>query len=91
MKFKLNDKVAWTSQAQGCTRSKVGTVVLVVAPGDRPGSMIPGCGFPRRHESYVVEVPSKTGRAKPKLYWPVASGLSRVAVRKQGVEEGSSC
>ena len=35
-----------------------------------------GGGWDRPHESYVVEVPQGTsGRAKPVLYWPVASAL----------------
>jgi hypothetical protein len=35
-----------------------------------------GGGWSRPAESYVVEVPQgTTGRAKPVLYWPVASAL----------------
>ncbi len=33
-------------------------------------------GWPRNHESYLVEVPGgKTSKAMPRLYWPFASKL----------------
>ena len=74
MKFNLYDVVTWVSQAQGMARRKVGTIVRVIPPKGDPGTA--GCGYPRTHESYVVSVPGKTTRAKPKMYWPVVSRLS---------------
>ena len=73
MTFKLNDKVAWASQSQGSARRKVGTVVQVI-PANVPPKLV-GSGLARPHESYVVSVPGKTARAKPKIYWPVVSLL----------------
>jgi hypothetical protein len=77
-KFNLGDKVEWTSQAQAFAKTKQGEIVEVVTPGERPnhekfialyrGS---GCGFGRRHESYVVRVGKKH-------YWPVVSLLKQV-------------
>lgn len=28
--------------------------------------------LPRKHESYLIAIPSKSGKGKIKLYWPVA-------------------
>lgn len=81
--FKVGDKVKWSSQAQGSWRTKTGTVVEVVSPGNLPTrerfvSLYTGagCGSPRKHESYVVEVyanpEKKTGRS---FYWPLANKL----------------
>ena len=75
MTFKINDRVKWSSQAQSYWRLKVGTVVEVVPAGQEPVTKPKGAGFARRHESYIVEVPGKTPKAKAKLYWPVVSVL----------------
>ncbi len=80
MEFKLNDKVTWTSQAQGSTKTKIGTVVQVVAPKERlrlehKDYGLHGYGDPRDHESYVVHVAGQTDKAKGKRYWPRASAL----------------
>lgn len=77
MKFKVNDVVTWTSQAQGHRTTKTGTVVVVIPAHLHPTRM-PGLalrlrkdtGCPRDHESYVVRVAGQS-----KLYWPVASQL----------------
>ena len=81
MKFKLGDKVKWSSQAQGFWREKQGKVVEVVAPGRQPNRKRfeklyrdSGCGWVRAVESYVVNT-AQPNRA-PKYYWPVASLLS---------------
>jgi hypothetical protein len=66
VKFVLGDKVAWTSQAAGSWRYKMGTVVEVVPPGAYPS--VRGCGMPRDHESYVIKVGSRK-------YWPRVSLL----------------
>ena len=79
MTFKLNDKVTWTSQSQGSTKTKVGTVVEVLPPKKRllREHMDYGLygGNPRDHESYVVHVPGKTDKAKGRRYWPHVSAL----------------
>lgn len=89
--LKLGDHVNWESQAGGSTKKKSGTVHYIVPKGsaatDRfhvekynPGyypkhkQMFDGT-IPRDHESYVIIVPSKSGRGKCKLYWPHVSKL----------------
>lgn len=78
MNYKIGDTVRWSSQAQGYRKEKVGVVVAVLAPMDRPNpSEFPslykgsGCGFGRRYKSYVVKVGNK-------YYWPIASILQLV-------------
>jgi hypothetical protein len=78
--YKLGDRVTWTSQARGATKTKTGTVVEVVPKGGRPNrSQFPslykdaGVGFSRTHESYVVSVPNK--RSGVKIYWPLVRNL----------------
>lgn len=77
-KFAVGQQVTWSSQAQGMTKTKTGTIVEVVAPNERPDTTgrpgLNGCGFGRSHESYIVEVPQGP-KAKPRHYWPVASIL----------------
>jgi hypothetical protein len=74
MAFKVGDRVEWTSQAAGVTRTKVGVVEHVVAPREDPGPMsknrVPG--MPRDHESYLVRV---KGRG---CYWPRVKALRLV-------------
>jgi hypothetical protein len=87
--YSNGDQVQWTSQAGGCAKTKIGAVVQIVVAGTMPdwdGLMNKhnanaryGGGLTRNHTSYVVLVPSATGRGRPTLYWPVASGLSKVA------------
>jgi hypothetical protein len=76
--FKICDKVKWTSQAQGCSKTKYGEIVQILAAGERPArDAFPdlykglGCGFGRTVTSYVV-------RVKNKHYWPISSKLERV-------------
>lgn len=88
--FKVGDAVQWTSSAQGSTTSKTGVVVAVIPGGKKSADAVRtqvrqrekthtsafGYGNNRDHESYLVAVPQgTTGRAKPKLYWPVVSKL----------------
>lgn len=75
MKFHINQRVRWTSQAGGSTKTKSGIVVHVVNAGCvPPRENFPslhrssGVGLPRDHESYVVRVGTK-------VYWPRVSGL----------------
>lgn len=82
--FKLNDQVIWESQASATTKEKRGRVIAVIPKGDVPTDrktleqLNPnlkyreqfGYGQGRDHQSYIILVPSKTGRSKPTLYWP---------------------
>jgi hypothetical protein len=75
--FAVGHTVKWTSQAAGSWKEKVGAVHKVV-----PANTLvpPGYGFygQRSHESYIVHVPTATGRGKGAYYWPIASKLQRV-------------
>lgn len=37
-----------------------------------------GRGYAREKESFLVSVPTKTGKGRPRLYWPRVSQLSKV-------------
>ena len=83
--FKLGQQVEWTSQANGCTRTKRGTIVRVIGSGQPFNAReFPGLqkgaptGLPRQHESYIVHVPTKTGLGKGRHYWPLVSQLRLV-------------
>lgn len=76
-RFAVGDTVAWTSQAGGYAKTKVGVVVAVVPAGEYPSRedyaslyRNAGVGMPRDHESYVVRV--KGGG----VYWPRAKALT---------------
>lgn len=86
--FKIGDRVTWSSQAGGYSKQKSGIVVSVVPKGvpvfhhswlamtetgvhDRNLDSVRS----RDHESYIVHVPTKTGRGKGKLYWPAVNKL----------------
>lgn len=89
--MKVGDRVRWTSQSQGYRREKRGEVVAVVPPGVHPcvawnrfeagefriSPLFSSASYslPRNHESYLIAVPTKTGRGKARLYWPVVSLL----------------
>lgn len=90
--MKVNNQVTWSSQAQGCTTTKTGTIAAVVPAGTEPKDHLflkrHGLqeytrrfdGWPRDHESYLVLVKvGKTDKAKPMLYWPRVSGLKVVS------------
>ena len=93
MAFKLGDRVAWVSMANGSTVEKHDEVVEVVPPGklpdrDRFASLYrsAGVGGWRRHESYVVAVSGSVrivGQRKvvkhrtPKPYWPLVNKLEQ--------------
>jgi hypothetical protein len=76
VKFSLNDAVVWSSQANGHSREKVGVVVQVVQPMDRPdrkrfAALYRGSSEcqGRDHLSYVVLVDGR------RAYWPRAAAL----------------
>lgn len=89
MTFKVGDKVRWTSQSQGYVREKRGKVVAAIQAHEHPmetAAQLAETGFndawiayslPRNHESYLVAVPTKSGRGKPRLYWPLVSLLRK--------------
>lgn len=63
--FKVGDVVTWTSQAAGVWKTKTGTVVHIY---ERNGKIT----------QYAVSVPPKEGsKARPKMYYPRASALSK--------------
>jgi len=90
LSFKLGDHVIWWSQSQGTHTTKVGTIVAVVPAGKNPSKLavdwpkyakVGRTGFgvlDRQEESYLVSV-VQGPKAKPKLYWPVVSGLKKLA------------
>jgi len=70
IKFELGDRVTWSSQAAGVTRTKEGTVIEVVPPNRSPklGSRD---GMVRNHESYTVRaVAIRNSNRRTKVYWP---------------------
>lgn len=90
--FKAGDSVQWTSSAQGSTTKKRGRVVAVIPAGRHSAETVRaeiesrrsthrsnfGFGQGRDHESYLIEVQQgSTGKAKPVLYWPLVSKLSK--------------
>lgn len=78
--FALNDRVRWTSQANGRLREKIGNIFKILQPGETPLTFgIPsagkGWGSGRGTVSYVVEV--QRARSK-KYFWPLATKLQLV-------------
>ena len=69
MPFMIGDRVTWTSQADGLTRTKVGEVVEAI-PAQMGPTRIRGAGRPRNHESYVVQASKQSDRKRTALYWP---------------------
>lgn len=79
--FAIGNKVKWSSQAMGSWKEKEGTVVDVVPPKkvtQMMRSLDLGAYNFRKHESYIVHVPAKSGRGKGTYYWPLVSKLQRV-------------
>lgn len=90
--FKVGDPVFWKSQSGGYSKEKFGNIHYIIPPNEsvltqnhsnnfNPGyygkytQMFDG-GLPRDHESYIVIVPSKSGKGKSKIYWPRVSALN---------------
>lgn len=83
--FKVGDTVQWASSANGSWKEKKGIVEAVVPAYEsgqkymdkvakRYGIKPPSVGFSRDSKSYIVRVPSKTGKGG-KLYWPRTKAL----------------
>jgi len=76
--MKFGDKVKWSSQANGSRKEKTGIVVEVVPAGRYPSGVGHADGRPRDHESYLVKVPTKSGKGMGKFYWPRVKDLKLV-------------
>ncbi len=82
--MKLGDTVTWESQSGGYSKKKTGKIVVVISPNVDPGDVgarfpdelwLKNPGMPRSHESYLIHIPTPSGRGRGKLYWPVVSLL----------------
>lgn len=83
----VGDKVSWTSQAGGVTKTKEGTILAVIPDGERPGPVVlnylpthrdrTGHGAPRKGASYLVEVCQDAG-CKPMIYLPRTPQLRKL-------------
>ncbi|MCK9569790.1 hypothetical protein M0R72_12675 [Candidatus Pacearchaeota archaeon] len=76
--MQVGEMVTWTSQSQGCTKTKRGEVVAIVPAGESPNrppyigyKPLVNPGMARNHESYIVVCKGKT-------YWPRVSVLEPV-------------
>lgn len=76
--FKVGDKVTWVSSYT----KKLGTIIVALAPMQDPLKALEplqqqafqyGGGQPRREESYLVHVPTASGRGQGRIYWPRTS------------------
>lgn len=91
--YQIGETVEWSSSAAGTTKQKRGVIVAVV-PADyiKMTVLLLGADYASRYsiqfdghtclyrfkESYLVAVPTKSGRGKAKLYWPRTSALRKV-------------
>lgn len=80
--FKLGDPVIWRGQSGGYTKVKAGVVVAVIKPGEMPSRddflslyRTSGISSSRLQTSYVVHVPTKTGKGAGTIYWPRPNAL----------------
>lgn len=92
MKFKKGDKVKWTSQSGGFSRTKKGKVVRILKSSDKPAYIVANKEFPKHKRmfdgrmlpgnsaiAYLVEVrDGKTDKERPKLYMPYPSKLEKI-------------
>jgi len=77
LKFSINDKVRWNSQAAGIWKEKRGVIIAIVAPKREAVPIADKFAFPfrygggvwRDHESYLVLVDNKV------IYWPRVAAL----------------
>ena len=86
-KFKLGDRVVWTSQAGGYIREKSGEIIEVVPPKEMPKTKVKDPGIWRSHESYVVRASyqNRHGRKRTTNYWPRVQQLSIPDPDKPGI------
>ncbi|MFM7008256.1 MAG: hypothetical protein ACKO0Z_02790 [Betaproteobacteria bacterium] len=79
MKLHIGVEVEWSSSSNGSTTTKRGVVEDVIKPKTTPTHAqkkeADAYGLPRDHESYLVRVPTKTGKGKGRLYWPRVSAI----------------
>lgn len=89
-RYSVGERVTWKSQSNASMTEKRGEVVAIVPAGKYTADFIPtswgevwnlstvdGGSMPRNHESYLVLVRPERGNAKPRLYWPRVSALTR--------------
>lgn len=82
--FTVGDAVSWESQAGGFSKRKEGVVVAIVPANEDTDGYVPdgmkvdASGWPRKHESYLVQV----GNSKD-LYWPLVSKLESAQPQKE--------
>jgi hypothetical protein len=90
--MKIGTTVEWTSQSQGSALTKRGVIVAVIPANGHVMDHLSGLQktyargwglMPRKEESYVVHVPSASGRGNGKLYWPHAGLLREVGAPKE--------
>lgn len=84
--FNLATRVVWYTKGPVVNFKRIGTVVLVI-PADEPPMVlvrpfcrrnelrVPELGMSRPHESYIIAVPGKTIKHKPRLFWPRVANL----------------
>jgi hypothetical protein len=88
-KLVVGDRVEWTSQASGHQKTKTGTVLSVIPAGYSPTGFMEfgiwskyesclGYGDPRDHESYLIVGPTREGRKKQQLYFPLVRKLKKI-------------
>lgn len=77
----VGDRVTWESRDAGSWTTKTGSVVAVIPSGGGRSKLqrygLSPFNSSRPHESYIVHVPSKSGRGKGTHHWPVVSKLRR--------------
>lgn len=93
-KFKPGDTVTWTSQAQGSHVTKTGEVLAIVPNGKSAYRLMPkdtldaggnppytrmGFSDVSLRDRYLVRVPGKTDKAKPRYYAPNVAVVDRQA------------
>lgn len=70
----VGQKVTWVRPLRGGYVTKTGFVEAVVPAGaeltPEQRRAADAYGRPRQRQSYLVRVPTKTGKGKGKLYWP---------------------
>lgn len=92
--FEVGDRVRWTSQAGGNTKSKEGVIVQALEQNESVRDDVLKMGTMqfdqrvsgRKQRSYIVLVSNGSTRMKG-LYWPLVSGLELVARDHAGSEQ----
>jgi hypothetical protein len=77
-RFNLGEEVEWTSK----NTTKRGRVAAVIPPHSTELliCLTVLSRLPRNHESYLIHIPSKSGKGDGRMYWPRVSTLRRLPV-----------